>query len=124
MFCPASSEGNYPSVVVSVDENIVRPRITPYYSDIRKCLDGLFDLACPFLLPGSAMVLMSIRPSLGISGFGVMSVIRIPTAVSFPDSITPQSLSDPLMLSYCGPCALSMLPSEVALLPFLIKNGY
>ncbi len=51
MFCPASSEVNYPSIVASVDEDIVRLRITPYYSNIMKFLDDLFDLAGPFLPP-------------------------------------------------------------------------
>ena len=43
MFCPASSEVNYPSIVASVDEDIVRLRITPYYSNIMKFLDDLSE---------------------------------------------------------------------------------
>ena len=36
---------------------------------------------------------MSIRSSLGFSGFGVILVMRIPKKLLFPDPMTPQSFS-------------------------------
>ena len=51
MFCPAPSEVNYPSVIISIDEDIVRLRITLYYLNIVEFLDDVFDLACPYLPP-------------------------------------------------------------------------
>ncbi len=49
MFCPAPSEVYYPSIIIPIDEDIVRLRITPYYPNIVKFLDDVFDLACSFL---------------------------------------------------------------------------
>ena len=51
MLCPAPSEVNYPSIIIPIDKDIVRLCITPYYPNIVKFLDGVFDLACPFFPP-------------------------------------------------------------------------
>ena len=44
-----------------------------------------------FFLREITTMLMSIRPSLGDSEFGVMSVMRIPKKLSLADPMTPQS---------------------------------
>jgi len=49
MFCPAACEVNYPSIIISIDKDIVRLRITPYYPNILKFLDDVFNLTCQFL---------------------------------------------------------------------------
>ena len=91
MFCTAPSGVNYPSIIVSIDENIVRLRIISYYLNVVKFLDNVFDLTCHFLLQESVTMIISIRSSLEVSEFGVMLIRRILETRSFSDSMTSQS---------------------------------
>lgn len=49
MFCLTPFEVNYLSIIIFIDKNIVRLRITLYYLNIVKFFDGIFDLVCLFL---------------------------------------------------------------------------